>query len=704
MFLHFFEKYHKYRIVPIMRKHRLFYYLALAFGLLILALLYANSLNKTYQSLASKSITDRHGVPILLERNIHKNYALYSDNFPNRLKELVVKKEDQYFWYHPGINPVSILRALFSSVKDGTVDGSSTISQQVAKILLLNTNDRNILNKLHESLVALLLNLRYSKDTLLTMYLNLAYLGNEAQGFATASYVYYGINITELSDPQLVSLLATLSSPTASHPWTEANNERTTYWLERLDVSGDVPKTEKQEFYFNKPSVFELTSLLPTPCNNPCQTTVDASLTESIRSLVSEHTDQTRSKGGTSAAVVIIDAKTGQLLSIVGSPDPTGNFEGAQINMAISPRPTGSTIKPFIYALAFESGARPYSLINDREYKYPIGTGYPLYPKNFDGKYSGEVTLHEALANSLNTPSVRLLEFTTLDSFYSVLEDKLGLTPINPLSSYAYGIALGGLEIDLLTLTHFFTVFTNHGDLLPLSIQPKKIIPAPLAKEISDENVFTPASIELVTSILTDRQAGVEQFGIKSTLDVFNKTVAVKTGTSRDFHDSWTIGYTPDYIVGVWLGNPENKPLDKISGAAGAGALWRKVIERLNTTKYNTNTQFIYEETELINIEGNSYRSIPDEIPQEHRSLLLDKQIILLPHHGDSFLFREGDVITFTSDQISTWKVDGYIVGQGKTANWQPAMPGVYGVSATTEDNKEEEITIEVVADATLLP
>jgi membrane carboxypeptidase/penicillin-binding protein PbpC len=370
--------------------------------------------------------------------------------------------------------------------------------------------------------------------------------------------------------------------------------------------------------------------------------------------------------------------------------------------MAISPRPIGSTIKPFIYAHAFEKGARPYSLINDREYKYPIGTGYSLYPKNFDGKYAGEVTLHEALANSLNTPSVKLLEFTTLDSFYSVLEDKLGLTPINPLSSYAYGIALGGLEVDLLTLTHFFTVFTNQGELLPLSVQPKTSITPPLAQEIKEAQVFTPASIELVTSILTDRQAGVEQFGIKSTLEVFGKTVAVKTGTSRDFHDSWTIGYTPDYLVGVWLGNPENKPLDKLSGAAGAGTLWRQIVEHLATTEYEAFTPFTYKETELIKQNGSTYRSIIGDTLDNHRLLLLDKQLILRPHDQDNFLFNDGDMISLEASELATWSVDGDMIDNNQNTTWMPPGPGNYKITATTKKH-QETITIEVMAPSTLL-
>jgi len=685
-----------------MNKRFWLYVVVIVICLLLVGLYSTQQLYETYESLASRSIIDRNGQPIQLARNIHDNHALYQASFSDRLMEIIVQKEDQYFWYHPGINPVSISRALFAGVSDSNMTGASTITQQVVKILLKNTSERTLLNKLQETVVALLLELRFSKETILTMYLNLVYLGNETQGFATGSYVYFGKSIDQLTDPELVTLLATISSPTTSHPWTAANQERTTYWLNQLSIPGSVPNTTTQAFSFNKPAAFEVAPLLPDNCTHACQTTVDVTLTETIRSIVTEHTSHTTNQGGTSAAVVVLDAATGEIVAIVGSPDPTSTFDGAQINMATNPRPTGSTLKPFIFAHAFEAGARPYSLINDREYKYPIGTGHPLYPKNFDGTYAGEVTLHHALANSLNTPSVRLLDFTTLESFYSVLENDLELTPINPLSSYAYGIALGGLEMDLLTLTNFFTVFSNKGMLLPLAIQPDTTIAPPFSTHTASKQIFDQASIELVTRILTDRQAGVEQFGIKSTLDVFNATVAVKTGTSRDFHDSWTIGYTPDYIVGVWLGNPENKPLDQLSGAAGAGALWRKVVEHVRTTSYDKNTQFTYNTTELINVYGSTYRTVIGDVPADHRDILLDDTLILLPHDGDSFLFTAGDTIKLTSSTRTTWTINGQPIGTGQNIDWNPPAPGSYNLTASTE-SASESITIEVVSEATRL-
>jgi len=655
----------------------------------------------TYESFATDSVVDRNEIPIFITLNKDEQYFLPFQNYPPRLKEIVLKKEDQYFYYHPGVNPFSLLRTMVTGSRTMEFGGSSTITQQLVKILLGNTNDRTLTNKIKETLLALTLEIRLSKQEILIMYLNSVNLGNQAQGFAQASYVYYGKPITELTERDYLSLVATLSSPSTANPWQEENQFLTQRLADKLVVSIHADSNPITRGYnFNSPSNFELTGLLPADCSPVCYTTVDTILTETIRELVKNHTNQTTQQGGTEAAVVVIEIPSNEIITLIGSPDPTSQQSGAQINMAIQPRPVGSTIKPFIFGAAFEHGTRPYSLIDDREYKYEIGTGFPLYPKNFDGTYEGVVTLQSALANSLNTPSIKLLEFISLPTFYQLLSDDMAFTPINPLSSYSYGIALGGLEMDLLTLTHYFTSLAQDGTLSPLSISKNNSLLAPQNTIEKPTKIFEKSTVELLNDILTNREAGVDQFGIRSTLDVFARDVVVKTGTSRDFHDSWAVGYTPDYVVGVWLGNAQNEPMDNLSGAVGAGTLWRQIVELIETTPYSEQTPFLYQETEVYSVNNSLYRGLPDDDITYYQNILVDDSLIYLPHEGDSFLLTPQAAITLVAAQEVTWSVTDTVIGFGQEVFWTPPSPGIYIVTARTNEVTETR-TIEVVSDAT---
>lgn len=276
--------------------------------------------------------------------------------------------------------------------------------------------------------------------------------------------------------------------------------------------------------------------------------------------------------------------ESNELFAVVGSPDPQSRASGAQINMALVPRPVGSAAKPFIYAKAFERGARPYTLVDDREYRYMIGTGFAFYPKNYDGKYRGEVTLHYALANSLNVPAVKTLEFAGLERVNEFLLNMLGFRPRQPLDTYGLGIALGGLEVDPLTFAQYMTIFPNDGVLAPLKIglsgdAPVYLTP-PMSKPRAEiERVIAAPFVRLVTKILSDRSISVDQFGMKGNLNLTKTEYAVKTGTTYDYHDSWTVGYTPDFLVAVWIGNSDNTPIRQVSGQQGAGRVWRDAME-----------------------------------------------------------------------------------------------------------------------------
>ena len=318
--------------------------------------------------------------------------------------------------------------------------------------------------------------------------------------------------------------------------------------------------------------------------------------------------------------------------------------------------------------------------------------------------YHGEVTLHEALSNSLNVPSVKVLEYIGLSNFYDLLENSLGFVPLQDLSSYQYGIALGGLEMDILTLGYFFTVFPHEGVLEPIKLYKEQkqtvyeTITPPMTTISEQKEVFDPQYIQLVTKILNDRETGVQQFGLASNLNLPQKNYAVKTGTSRDFHDSWTIGYTPNYVVGVWVGNVENTPLKQITGQSGAGKIWNETMQILQYSEYFNDTPFNFEQVKEFDIDSSIvYGLLGDDI-ELHSDLLEESQLIISPHEDDVILFEDNTAIPLTSpyDDVG-WYADDMFVGKGKKVLFMPKDIKTYQITAEHTD-QTETISINVVS------
>ncbi len=527
------------------------------------------------------------------------------------------------------------------------------------------------------------------------MYANTVYMGNNIQGFNQASIDYFNKELKELNDSEFLALLATLSNPSKNNPQKSINEKvlenlavKLKVELEPYNIHNDV------DGYVHKTATsFEFDSLKEI-CGKTCTTTLDRELTEKIREILSRNIYATWDSGARNGAVVVIKLPENELLAIVGSPKPSNESSGHGINMAIKPRPIGSTIKPFIYMEAFKKGLRPYTLAEDREYKYPIATGYSLYPKNYDGLYHGTVTLHESLSNSYNVPTVKTLEYVGLSDFYGFLEQKLAFVPIRDLNSYQFGIALGGLEMDPLTLAYYFSIFPERGILKPLKLfldrknNSQTILP-PMSRLIGETKVAEPKHTELVTKILNDRKAGVEQFGLESSLNLTQNNYAVKTGTSHDYHDSWTVGFTPDYIVAVWLGNAENEPLRHVTGQSGAGQVWNEVMELLINSDYNHKTKFNFDSVKAFLIDDSIDLGLQDDIVKEHRSLLQEKNLILSPHEGDTVLLGASTAIPLRSSREVSWYINDVFLDTRAETDFYPKEPGTYSIRAVGKDRTE---------------
>ncbi|HEY4515546.1 MAG TPA: transglycosylase domain-containing protein [Candidatus Paceibacterota bacterium] len=624
----------------------------------------AHNFNQRFDSFRSSIIYDRHGKIIAILPNKNGNYSRPIDKMPLDFEKLLLEKEDKYFYFHIGVNPVSTIRALWHYLIGGR-GGGSTITQQLTKIVLGNERERTLGNKLVETFYALSLEMWESKRAILDMYEESVYLGNLTQGFAEGAYVYYNKPINDLDESGWQALINTLSNPSVRKP----------------QASG--------EYKHNTPTFFELGSA-SLACTKDCTTTIDLDLTIKLREIVKRYVNMEYDRGVKNGVLIVLKEPENEILALIGSPDPESTKDGAKINMAIEPRPIGSTVKPLIYARAFEKGMRPYTKIEDREYRYNIGTGFALYPKNYDGKYHGTVTTAESLANSLNVPAVKTLEYVGLADFYNLLTNKLSFHPLADLSTYQLGIALGGLEMDPLTLAHYLSTFVNSGELKPLKLINNQTYETPMSRATEAKQIFDPSSIALINKILSDRTLSVDQFGAKSSLNLPQNNYAVKTGTSRDYHDSWTVGWTPDYLVLAWVGNAENTALNQVSGQSGAGDIWHEAMSVLANSEYNKNTPFDFSTIKNVivpslnnaNILTTSW-GLPGDIVSKHIDLLFDKTLITSPHEGDIFDLTQKVSIPLVATEDVDWHVNNAFLGHSKTLTFSPSLPGRYNIRAT---------------------
>ena len=656
-----------------------------------------------YNQQVSSLVKDRNGNILAVLPNSKGYFCQPISDIPLKLKELLIRKEDQLFYYHFGINPVSIIEAALGRLGIGERKASSTITQQLVKILLSHEQERNLKNKISEAFYTLALETFQRKEKILEMYVNSIYFGNQAQGITEASRLYFAKDAAMLTDGQILQLLATISSPTENNPLMAKNKQIALNLGKHLGLDDqnlmmvDVTAAKKnlESFSHFDHSFFEVKPFLNEGEKN-YQLTVDLELTAKIRDIVKRNIDQLKRKKAGNAAAIVIKLPENEILSLIGSPDPNSYESGYQINMLTKPRPIGSTVKPFIYLKAFEKGLRPYTIVDDREYKYITALGFPLFPKNFDYQYRGEISLHYALSNSLNVPAVKVLEYVGLDNFYQFLEKDLDFKPVQPLQSYQLGIALGSLEMSLFDLARYFTIFPNNGVLKNLHLfENGGGYPPGQTNSPNDKQISQAAYIQLVNKILNDRQTGIEQFGLKSELNLFQDNYALKTGTSRDFKDSWVIGYTPDFLVGVWVGNADNSPTDEVSGQRGAGMIWATIMELLLNSQYNKKTPLQFNLLKEFNNSGNLEYGLNGDDYERIKNILKEKDtsLILSPHDGDVFLLERGTKIPLKAKKTVNWFINEKPFGQGETAVFIPEEIGYFQVKAVSPA-QEEVITI----------
>jgi 1A family penicillin-binding protein len=519
--------------------------------------------------------------------------------------------EDASFYDNPGVDARSVLRALWQNVTErGVVSGASTITQQLVRNALLSPEERGqqtLARKLKEAILALRVSQFYSKDEILEMYLNEVYYGNLAYGVAAAAETYFGKSPAELTLAEAALLAGLPQSPADYDPRRNLPlaRQRQRYVLEQMVRHGFVTPAEaaaawEQELHFAEPKpqvlraphwVFYVRDLIEQKYGPrllyrgglQVYTTLDLRLQEKLEEIARNNEANLKLRGGTNTAIVAIDPKTGEILAMVGSMDFYNPAIQGQVNVATSERQPGSAIKPIVYLAAFEkAGFTPATVLQDVRRCFPAGQGQPPYcPVNYDNRFRGPITVRNALGNSLNVPAVETLERVGVPAAIE-MANRLGITSLTDPNRYGLAFTLGGAEVKPLELTAAYATLANGGRRIP-PVAIRRLVDGhgrvlEEAHPTPGEQVVDPRYVYMLTHILSDNNARLITFGPNSLLKL-SRPAAVKTGTTDNHRDTWAVGYTPNLVIGVWVGNTDGRPMREILSSMSAGKIWHEAME-----------------------------------------------------------------------------------------------------------------------------
>lgn len=557
----------------------------------------------------STRIYDRNGILLyeLFDPQGGRRTDVSLNELPAYLIWATLATEDANFYTNPGFDVRGIMRAGFQEVTGTGTSGGSTITQQFIRNVLFDPEERyerSYYRKVKEIALAWEISQKYSKDQILEMYLNEVPYGNLSYGIAAAAEGYFGKEPKDLTLAESAVLAGLPQAPSTYNPIQNPQAAKARQ-LQVLDLmvkhgfidqsTADLAATEdlvyKQPRYDIKAPhfVFYVRDLLEQKFGGPnlyrggyqVYTTLDMRLQEIGERVVRENIAQVRKYHATNGALVAIDPKTGQILTMVGSVDYWDQSIDGQVNIALAERQPGSSIKPITYVAAFAKGWTPGDTILDTPFSIKDGSGKIWTPMNYDDRYHGAMSVRDALANSWNIPAVRTLQFVGVDTMIEYAR-KMGITTFRDASRYGLAITLGGGEVKLLEHTGAYSVFANAGVRNPIT---------PFLKILDDNGnvieqyqphpdpVLTPELAYLISNILSDNYARRITYGLNSPLKLSRPSAAAKTGTTDDHRDGWTMGYTPYLAAGVWVGNSDNTPMAGLYGSRSASPIWHDFME-----------------------------------------------------------------------------------------------------------------------------
>lgn len=594
-------------------------------GLIVLTvfafIIFARDLPSPYKLTArdaslSTKIYDRSG-KLLYDIYGDKNRALVNwQSLPPHVKQATIAIEDKDFYKHSGFSAFGIIRSAFNLVVFRKLQGGSTITQQVVKNTLLSS-ERTLTRKVKEFILSIQVERKYSKDEILQIYLNEVPYGGTAWGIEAAAQTYFGKEAKDLTIAEAVILAGMPQAPSFYSPYgtnPKAYVNRAYDVARRMREDGNITRAQEDQLHRDIPNikfstndkgilaphfVFYVKDILVQRYGEKfveqgglkVTTTLNLELQNKAQSIVTEEIAKLADLKVGNGAAVVMDPKSGEILAMVGSKDYFAKDYDGQVNVAMALRQPGSALKPFTYATAFKAGYTPATLLLDVPTEFPGGVNLPIYkPVNYDGKFRGPVQVRFALANSINVTAVKMTALVGIKNMLRTAYD-VGLKSLEPtddnLKRFGLSVTLGGGEVRLLELANGYGTLaasgTYHDSIAILKVEDRS---GKVLEEVKDEKDIRGRDVLgrdisfLISHILSDNNARSAAFGLGSFLSIPGKTVAVKTGTTDDKRDNWTVGYTPSAVVGVWVGNNDNSPMNPqiASGVTGATPIWNRIM------------------------------------------------------------------------------------------------------------------------------
>ena len=608
-------------------------------------------------------ILDRHGDLLYDATGNEMRQPVTFDQVPEYLKQATIAVEDKDFYRHSGFDPLTPFRIGYNYVfRDGRVVGGSTLTQQLVKMLLL-TNERTPTRKLKELILALEIERQFTKEEILLMYLNEAPYGGQAIGAGAASQMFFKKDIQDLTLVESAILAGLPQRPSAYSPFLgRTTDEGQPLWewraegvLRRMQEDGyisqevyeqalaDLPNTQfsREQVSIRAPHfVFYVLDTLEELYGAEAvrsggmtvRTSLDLPFYEETQRIVKEEIDKVTSLNITNGAVVVMEPSSGEILSMVGSKDYFAEDIPGQFNVAVDGlRQPGSSIKPVTYANALMQGYTPASMIVDAPTVFAPNDQADAYePRNYDGRFRGPMSLRRALAESNNVVAVKLLALTGVENMLSLAYD-MGFPTLEPtaenLRRFGLAVTLGGAEVHLIDTVTAYSSFANLGrTVTPVSILEVKDFSGQVIyqhRAVPGRQVMPEGVAYLMNSILSDDVARSGAFGTNSQLNIENRPIAVKTGTTNDQRDNCTIGWSQSTIVGVWVGNNDNSQMQRVaSGITGASPIWRRVMLAAIASGRTTDPWPVPDTVERVQVDSISGYAAHDDLPAREEVLL----------------------------------------------------------------------------------
>ncbi len=574
---------------------------------------------RTRNQIVSTKIYDRNGVLLYKIFNNENRTLINLDDVPQHLINATIAIEDKDFFTHAGYSYTGILRAIRQIVISGNVQGGSTITQQLVKNTLL-TKEQTLERKVKEIILAILVETKFTKNEILTMYFNEVGYGGAAYGVEEASLMYFGKSAKNLSLAESALLAGlpaapTYHSPFGTHP--ERAKFRQHEVLRRMKEESyitqqqfDDAKENNLKFSYGKTDiksphfvmyvkeklVEEFGEQMVEQGGLEVITTLDIGIQNLAQQAVTNEVNSLSKLKVSNGASLVTKPNTGEILAMVGSKNFFNAEEDGQVNVTLRPRQPGSAIKPINYAVALENGFTAATIIPDTPITYEVSGQPPYSPKNYDNTFHGNITLRQALASSYNVPAVKTLSIVGVENMIEKGK-RMGITTWEDETRFGLSLTLGGGEVMMTDISEVYGTLANggkhinlnpiievrdyHGDVLYQNNCVEQIDKSHFntGKVCDSQQVIKPEVAYILTSILSDNDARSQAFGRHSVLNIPSQQIAVKTGTTQNLRDNWTIGYTQDYLVATWVGNNDNSPMSYVaSGITGASPIWNKII------------------------------------------------------------------------------------------------------------------------------